>query len=156
MHSWPVHPHLFSSQLCHLPSTALLPPRVYLAVFIDGNHAPPQHSFCQIKAAKPFFSLFSKAPPSPPTCFPPACVPGCAPLAQTHWGGFNASPGDCLWAASMIHLQDLSSGQMSVWQRGNEEVRSLSLLKPGFAPILCRQTHVTNCPQCSAGPFSSC
>lgn len=30
------------------------------------------------------------------------------------------------------------------------------ILPPGPAPILCRQSHGTNCPQCSAEPFSSC
>lgn len=57
----------------------------------------------------------------------------------------------------------LSSGQTSVWQRGNEEVRYLPLVleemreRLGTAPVLCRQTCLTNCgPQCDAGPFSFC
>lgn len=42
---------------------------------------------------------------------------------------------------SMVHLQHLSSGQVSVWQRGNEEVRSFPLaLLPSCADRAMAQT----------------
>lgn len=157
MHPWPVHLHLFSSQLCHLTQIALLPPRVYLAVFRDDNHAPPQPSFCQIKAAKPFFNLFSQAPPYPPTCFPPACVPVCAPLAQPP-GPKHTGEG----LMPLLVLGSFSDSPSGPEQRPNvclaegEWGEILPLLKPCPAPVLCRQTCVTNCAQCSAGPFSFC
>lgn len=111
------------------------------------------------KSSQAFFQSLLIGSPSPSHLFSSClcsslCSTGTTTQPQAHWGGFNA--GACLSAASVVHLQDLSSGQMSVWQRGNEEVSSFPLLKPGPAPIPCRQIHVTNCAQCSAGPFSSC
>lgn len=94
---------------------------------------------------------FFQSPPHPPTCFPPACVPVCAPLAQ---------PPSPKHTGEGLMLVLVSQQLLWFTSRTWAVAKCLSgrggMLKPGPAPIPCRQIHVTNCPQCSAELFRSC